>query len=176
MAPLLPPEKYAGHGAGRTSFGFMTVSFSHSALTSVGRNGGFKTAGVEVDTYAHGQNQQLHYLQLAGITGRGNVASGHLVVPVGDAPAVIAALQQALHDYHRQQGTPGGYQPQLALPDQADARVIVALPDGREVHLHRGNESLGTIVDVWAPPTRGGLDETSTFWDEEKAETANTPA
>ena len=135
----------------------MEVLFTNDQSTvSCGRNGSFRCTGLNLLALDLGADQARHCFTLEGITSRGGVATGHLAIPVADVPAVITELQELLHSYHRAQGSPYGYEQVINLPNQPDGRLIVALPCGREAHLHRDNDNIGTIIDVLGGPQRRG--------------------
>lgn len=145
----------------------MLISFNGRTTSSVGRNGLFKTTGLLVEAQDRGTDESKHTFTLEGITSRGVTATGYLNVPVAEMPAVITAMQEMLHAYHHAQGNQYGFEQVIALPHRADGRLIAALPCGREIHIHRDNENVGTIVDVYGGPNAEELGEVVTLYDED---------
>lgn len=149
----------------------MKVLFSGPPTTSFGRNGVFKTTGLLVNriNVRHHDDPQAGQFMLEALTSRGTAASGHFTLPVNEVPALIVALQQELHAYHLERDTYCGYEPEVALPDQPNGRIIVTLPCGREVHVHRDGDNIGTIVDVYGGPNAEQIGETLTYFDSDNA-------
>lgn len=153
----------------------MLIPFNGHTTSGIGRNGSFKCTGLVVEAQNYGTDVRQHTFTLEGLTSRGATATGYLSVPVGEMPAVIAAMQELLHAYHHAQGTPYGYEPVITLPHRADGRIIAALPCGREIHLHRDNENVGTILDVFGGPNADEPGESLTFYDAENAYDSESP-
>lgn len=130
----------------------MVVSFPGAPTTSCGRNGQFKSTGLLVQPVTRAGDTRRHEFMIEALTSRGVTATGYFAVPVAQVPELIAGLQQLLHEYHRGQDSAYGYEPVIEMPNQSNGRIIAALPCGREVHIRRDAENIGTVVEVLAGP------------------------
>lgn len=148
----------------------MVISFPGQPVSSCARNGFFKSTGLMVQPITTAAEPEKHEFWIEALTTKGVTATGYFAVPVGAMPELIAAMQQMLHEYHRGQDSAYGYEPVIAMPNQSNGRIIAALPCGREVHIRRDAENIGTVVEVLAGPNAEEIVHELEFTDADNAQ------